>query len=166
LTLAAAQRYFFARHAYRRATVADMTAAEWDETLDANLKSAFLCTHFALPHMTGQRYGRIVSIASGLGVRGAARSSAYAASKAGLMAFSASVSLEVFDHGVTVNCIAPGLTDTPLMRNANTPEEIAATIARAGRPLGKPGDVVAPFLFLVSDAAAAVSGVTLWMRNP
>jgi len=106
-----------------------MTAAEWDETLDANLKSAFLCTHFALPHMTGQRYGRIVSIASGLGVRGAARSSAYAASKAGLMAFSASVSLEVFDHGVTVNCIAPGLTDTPLMRNANTPEEIAATIA-------------------------------------
>jgi len=63
--------------------------------------------------MTGQRYGRIVSIASGLGVRGAARSSAYAASKAGLMAFSASVSLEVFDHGVTVNCIAP---DSPIRR--------------------------------------------------
>jgi len=52
------------------------------------------------------------------------------------------------------------------MRHANTPEEIAATIARAGRPLGKPDDVVAPFLFLVSDAAASVSGVTLWMRNP
>ena len=151
---------------YRRATVADMTPAQWDETLDANLKSAFLCTHFALPHMLRQRYGRVVSIASGLGVRGAARSSAYAASKAGLMAFTKSVALEVFDQGVTVNCISPGITDTPLMRDANAPGEIEATVARTGRPLGKPEDVVAPFLFLIGDAAESVSGVTLWMRNP
>lgn len=151
---------------YRRATVADMTPQQWDETLDANLKSAFLCTHFALPHMLRQRYGRIVSIASGLGVRGAARSSAYAASKAGLMAFSTSLSLEVFDQGVTVNCIAPGITETPLMRNANTPAEVQAAVARSGRPLGQAEDVVAPFLFLIGDGAQTMSGVTLWMRNP
>ena len=151
---------------YRRATVAEMTPKQWDETLDANLKSAFLCAHYALPHMLRQRYGRIISIASGLGVRGAPRSSAYAASKAGLMAFTKSLSVEVFDQGVSVNCIAPGITDTPLMRNANTPEEIQATVGRTGRPLGQPEDVVAPFLFLVSDAARTISGVTLWMRNP
>jgi 3-oxoacyl-[acyl-carrier protein] reductase len=151
---------------YRRATVADMTPKQWDETLDANLKSAFLCSHFALPPMLRQRYGRIVSIASGLGVRGAARSSAYAASKAGLMAFSTPLSQEVFDQGVTVNCIAPGITETPLMRKANTPEEIQTAVARSGRPLGQPDDVVAPFLFLISDGAQTISGVTLWMRNP
>ena len=151
---------------YRKAAAADMTPQQWDETLDANLKSAFLCTRFALPHMLRQRYGRIINIASGIGVRGAPRSSAYAASKAGLMAFTKSVSLEVFDEGVTINCIAPGITDTPLMRNANTPEEIQATVTRSGRPLATPADAVAPFLFLISDAARTVSGVTLWMRNP
>jgi 3-oxoacyl-[acyl-carrier protein] reductase len=151
---------------YRRASVAEMTPEQWDETLDANLKSAFLCTHFALRPMLRQRYGRVISIASGLGVRGAARSSAYAASKAGLMAFTKSVSFEVFDDGVTVNCIAPGITDTPLMRNANTPKEIEATVTRSGRPLATAEDAVAPFLFLISDAARTVSGVTLWMREP
>jgi 3-oxoacyl-[acyl-carrier protein] reductase len=151
---------------YRRATVAEMTPKQWDETLDANLKGAFLCTHFALPHMLRQRYGRIVNIASGLGARGAPRSSAYAASKAGLVALTKSLSFEVFDQGVTVNCIAPGITDTPLMRNANTSEEIEATVGRTGRPLGQPEDVVPPFLFLTSDAAKTMSGITLWMRNP
>src|SRR3989442_1318555 len=151
---------------YRKAAVADMTAKQWDETLDANLKSAFLATHFALRHMLPQRYGRIVNIASGLAVRGAAKSSAYAASKAGLMAFTRSVAFEVFEQGVTVNCIAPGITDTPLMRNANTTAEIESTVRSSGRPLARPEDAVAPFLFLVGDGATNVSGVTLWMRNP
>ena len=151
---------------YRKAAVAEMTPKQWAETLDANLTSVFLCTHFALPHMLRQRHGRIVGIASGIGVRGGARSSAYAASKAGLMAFTKSVAFEVFDQGVTVNCIAPGITDTPLMRNANSPEEIQAAVRHMGRPLGNPEDVVAPFLYLVSDAAKTVSGVTMWLRNP
>lgn len=151
---------------YRKAAVADMTAQQWDETLDANLRSAFLTTHFALRRMLPQRYGRIINIASGLAVRGAARSSAYAASKAGLIAFTKSVAFEVFDQGVTVNCIAPGITDTPLMRNANTTAEIESTVRSSGRPLAEPEDAVAPFLFLIGDAAKNVSGVTLWMRNP
>lgn len=151
---------------YRKGSVAEMTPEQWDETLDANLKSVFLCTHFALRHMLRQRYGRIVGIASGIGVRGGAQSSAYAASKAGLMVFTKSVAFEVFDQGVTVNCIAPGITDTPLMRNANTSEEIQAAVRHMGRPLGQPDDVVAPFLYLVSDAAKNVSGVTMWLRNP
>jgi 3-oxoacyl-[acyl-carrier protein] reductase len=151
---------------YRKAAVAEMTPKQWNETLDANLTSVFLCTHFALRHMLRQRYGRIIGIASGIGVRGAARSSAYAASKAGLMVFTKSVAFEVFDQGVTVNCIAPGITDTPLMRTANTPEEIQAAVKHMGRPLGNPDDVVAPFLYLISDAAKNVSGVTLWLRNP
>jgi len=151
---------------YRKAAVAEMTPEQWDETLDANLRSVFLCTHFALRHMLRQRYGRIIGIASGIGVRGAARSSAYAASKAALMVFTKSVAAEVFDQGVTINCIAPGITDTPLMRNANSPEEIQAAVRSMGRPLGQPEDVVAPFLYLISDAAKNVSGVTMWLRNP
>lgn len=151
---------------YRKGSVAEMTPEQWDETLAANLRSVFLCTHFALPHMFRQRYGRVIGIASGIGVRGGPRSSAYAASKAALMVFTKSVAAEVFDQGVTVNCIAPGITDTPLMRNANTPEEIEGAVRHMGRPLGQPDDVVAPFLYLISDAARNVSGVTMWLRNP
>lgn len=151
---------------YQRRAVVDMTPADWDRTLNVNLRGAFLCTRYALPHMLRQRYGRIVSIASGLGVIGGATSSAYAASKAGLMAFTRSVAAEVYEAGIRVNCLAPGITDTPLMRGANTPEDIERAIARSGRPLGKPEDVVGPFLFLVSDAASTISGVTLWMKNP
>lgn len=151
---------------YRKGSVAEMTPEQWDATLDANLRSVFLCTHFALPHMFRQRYGRIIGIASGIGVRGGPQSSAYAASKAALMVFTKSVAAEVFDKGVTVNCIAPGITDTPLMRNANAPQEIEAAVRSMGRPLGKPEDVVAPFLYLISDASKNVSGVTMWLRNP
>jgi NAD(P)-dependent dehydrogenase (short-subunit alcohol dehydrogenase family) len=151
---------------YRRAAVVDMTPAQWDETLNANLRSVFLCTRFALPRMIEQRYGRVISIASGLAVVGTPRGSAYAASKAGLIAFTKSAASEVFALGITVNCIAPGITDTPLMRNANSPEEIATAVSRSGRPLGKPEDAVAPFLFLLSEGASSVSGVTLWMKNP
>lgn len=151
---------------YKKLTALEMTPDQWDQTININLRSVYLGTHFALPYMIQQRYGRIISIASGIGVAGAARSSAYAASKAGLMAFTKSVSQEVYQYGVTINCIAPGITDTPLMRGANTPEEIEATVARSGRPVGRPEDPVGPFLFLVSEQASMISGVTLWMRNP
>ena len=67
---------------------------------------------------------------------------------------------------MTINCIAPGITDTPLMRNANSPDEIAGAVRHMGRPLGQPEDVVAPFLYLISDASKNVSGVTMWLRNP
>jgi len=149
-----------------RATTAALAPEQWDETLDTNLKGPFLCTHFALAVMVEQGYGRIVSIASGYGVVGGAEGSAYAASKGGLLAFTKSTAAEVFNQGVTVNCIAPGITDTPLMRSILTPPEIEAAVARAGRPLGKPDDVVAPFLFLISDAAKTISGITFWMKNP
>ena len=78
----------------------------------------------------------------------------------------AALSFEVFAQGVTVNCVAPGITDTPLMRNANTAAEIETTVSRTGRPLASAEDAVAPFLFLLGEAAKTVSGVTLWMRNP
>lgn len=149
-----------------RAAVADLSTEQWDETLDTNLKGPFLCTRYALPVMIEQGYGRIISIASGYGVVGGAEGSAYAASKGGLMAFTKSAAAEVFKHGITINCIAPGITDTPLMRRTMAPQEIAGVVTRSGRPLGEPADVAGPFLFLMSDAAKTVSGITFWMKNP
>lgn len=151
---------------YPRLTAMEMSPDQWSRTIGVNLTGVFLCTHFALPCMVRQGYGRIISIASGLGVVGSARGSAYAASKAGLMAFTRSVASEVFEHNVTVNCIAPGITDTPLMRASNAPEEIDRYLARSGRPMGQPEDVVGSFLFLAGEAASVISGVTFWMRNP
>jgi NAD(P)-dependent dehydrogenase (short-subunit alcohol dehydrogenase family) len=151
---------------YKRHTVIEMTPSQWDQTLNINLRGVFLCTHFALPYMVRQGYGRIISIASGIAVLGGASGSAYAASKAGVIAFTKSVAGEVFEAGIRVNCLAPGITDTPLMRQANTPEDVERAVARSGRPLGKPEDVVGPFLFLLSDAASMMSGVTLWLKNP
>ena len=116
--------------------------------------------------MIEQGYGRIISIASGYGVVGGPEGSAYAASKGGLLAFTKSTAAEVFNQGVNVNCIAPGITDTPLMRSIVTPSEIEAFVARASRPLGKPEDVVGPFLFLIGESAKTISGITFWMKNP
>ncbi|MBI4495066.1 MAG: SDR family oxidoreductase [Chloroflexi bacterium] len=151
---------------YPRATALEMTPEQWDRTINTNLRGVFLCTHFALPYMLEQRYGRIVTMSSGTGVAGNARRSAYAASKAAVMAFTKSVAHEVFEYGITLNCIAPGITDTPMMRAGNTPEDIERALARTRRPLGKPEDALGPFFFFLSDGASMISGTTLFIRNP
>ncbi|MBI4507642.1 MAG: 3-oxoacyl-ACP reductase FabG [Chloroflexi bacterium] len=147
---------------YPRAYVVDMDEQTWDDVLGVNLKGTFLCCRAVAPGMIARRYGRIVTIASTMSFMGRARGAHYGASKAGLLGFTRSFALEVAPYGITVNCIAPGTTNTAQPRYGMTEEELAE-VARQ-HPMGRiaePEDMVGPALFLASDYAAYVSGQVL-----
>ena len=151
---------------YLRRSVLEMSAEEWDQTQAVNVRSFFLCTKAAAREMMTNGGGRIIGITSGMAVAGRERSSAYASSKAAMIAFVKSVSAELSSTNITINCIGPGITDTPLMRNANTEEEIRQSAARLGHPISTPDNVVGPVLYLLSNATKLVSGTTVWMKSP
>jgi NAD(P)-dependent dehydrogenase (short-subunit alcohol dehydrogenase family) len=151
---------------YPRIALLDLEPSEWDRTLAANLRSFFLCTKLAVKMMRTGGEGRIVGLGSGLAVSARPRSAAYAASKAGLMAFVRAVAAELGDENLTINCISPGITESSMMRGANSDEEVAASIARSGRLPAQPSEILTPLLYLLGDDARYVSGTTLWMRLP
>jgi 3-oxoacyl-[acyl-carrier protein] reductase len=151
---------------FPRSSVLEMSEEEWDLTSDTNLKSCFLASQAVLPAMIARKWGRIISITSGLGMTGVARGAHYAASKAGIDALTRSLAKEVMNDGINVNAIAPGLTDTPMMRGANTPEYIASvTKTMPGGKLGEPEDVVGLALFLVSEGARHITGQVIGLRG-
>ncbi|HVV89107.1 MAG TPA: SDR family NAD(P)-dependent oxidoreductase [Solirubrobacterales bacterium] len=135
--------------------------AYWRRIVDVNLMSAVFLTSRVLPHMQRQRYGRIVLVSSLAGRIGRRERVLYSACKAGVIGFAKAVALEVAPQEVTVNCIAPGATDTALMRaqgDANT------EFALAGIPRGRfaaPEDQARGIAFLASPAAAQITGQTL-----
>jgi 3-oxoacyl-[acyl-carrier protein] reductase len=151
---------------FPRSSVVEMSEAEWDRTSNTNIKGVFLTSQAVLRSMIARKEGRIISITSGLGTTGAPRGSHYAASKGGINAFTRSLAKEVIDDGINVNAIAPGLTDTPMMRGANSPEYIASvTRTMPGRKLGEPDDVVGLALFLVSEGARHITGQVISLRG-
>jgi 3-oxoacyl-[acyl-carrier protein] reductase len=151
---------------FPRSSVVEMPEDEWDRALDTNLKGVFLTSQAVLPAMIARKQGRIISVTSGLGTTGVPRGSHYSASKGAINGFTRSLAKEVSDNGINVNAIAPGLTDTPMMRGANTPEYIAeVTKTLPGGKLGAPEDVVALVLFLVSDGAKDITGQVITFRG-
>jgi NAD(P)-dependent dehydrogenase (short-subunit alcohol dehydrogenase family) len=141
----------------------DTSEAEWDAILRSNLTSAFLVSKAVLPIMKRQRAGRIVNLASVVARGGAVRVPAhYAAAKAGVIALTRMLALEVAASGITVNAVAPGTTATDRVLAARTPEETARVAAAIplGR-LGRPGEIADAILFLASDAAQFVTGAVL-----
>ena len=142
---------------------ADISAGEWDRVLAVNLRSAFLCCQAALPHLrrSGPQ-GRIVNIASVAGqMGGIAVGAHYAAAKAGLIGMSKSLARLLAVEGVTVNCVAPGTTETDLIASWS---EATQTNIRAQIPLARfaqPGEIAEAVCFLVSDRAAFITGTTL-----
>ena len=151
---------------FPRSPVAEMAEAEWDRVLATNLKGVFLTSRAVLPAMIARKHGRIVSITSGLAITGSSRGAHYTASKGAIDAFTRSLAKEVADNGINVNAIAPGLTDTPMMRGANSAEYIAAVAkTMPGGRLGQPEDVVGLVLFLVSEGAKDITGQVIVFRG-
>jgi len=129
---------------------ADMSTAMWDEMLRVDLRSVFLCARRAVPHMQAQRWGRIINIASQLGIKGGVELSHYAAAKAGVIGFTKSLALEVAPDNVLVNAIAPGPIATPLVDGISAEWKRAK---EASLPLGRFGraDEVAPTAVLLAS---------------
>jgi len=130
----------------------------WNSTIETNLNAAFRLTRRALGPMLRARYGRVVNVSSIAGLRANAGQPAYAAAKAGLMAFTSTAAVEVARRGVTVNAVAPGFIATDMTSDLPT-DEIAKQIP--ARRLGTPEEIAAAIAFLVSDEAAYITGTTL-----
>jgi 3-oxoacyl-[acyl-carrier protein] reductase len=146
-----------------RMKIHEITGEKWDAVLNLNLKSAVLCSQAVAPSMIERRAGAIVNLVSIAGRNGGGPGAgAYAAAKAGLIAFTKSLAKELGPHGIRVNAVSPGVIDTPFHEVFSTPEmmrNFAASI-----PLGRVGKSVEcamAIAFLASDAASFVVGETM-----
>jgi len=141
-----------------------MTEETWDRLVAVHLKGTFNCTRAVLPDMIAARWGRVVSIASVAGLNGGGPGLAhYAAAKAGIIGFTKAVALEMAGFGITVNAIAPGLIDTPLLDRSGMPREVRERIVQqmpVGR-IGAPDDIAAACAYLVAEDASFVTGQVL-----
>jgi 3-oxoacyl-[acyl-carrier protein] reductase len=143
------------------AVLAMMKESDWHDVLDVNLSGVFYMCKFAVMSLMRKRYGRIISITSPSGKYGFEGQANYAASKAGLVALTRSLSKEVARRGITVNCVSPGFIATELIQDL--PQELRDTYVSQVplKRFGKPEEVAACVLFLASKEASYVSGSTL-----
>jgi len=142
-----------------------MKEEDWNLVLQVNLNGTFNCTKAVLQAMTKQRYGRIVNIASIVGVMGNAGQANYAASKAAVIGFTKTVGREYASRNVTVNAVAPGFIDTAMTHGL--PAEVKEALQKQiplGR-LGTPADIAAAVRFLVSEDAAYITGHVLHVNG-
>jgi 3-oxoacyl-[acyl-carrier protein] reductase len=142
-----------------------MKEDEWDDVLDTDLKSVYRVSKACLRGMTKARRGRIVNITSVVGASGNPGQSNYAAAKAGMIGFTKSLAAEIATRGVTVNAVAPGFIDTDMTRDlTESQREQLLTRIPAGR-LGTPDDIAQAVVFLSSDEASYITGVTLHVNG-
>lgn len=138
-----------------------MSEQQWDDVINTNLKSVFNYVHACTPIMMRQRQGVIINMASVVGISGNAGQANYAASKAGIIAFTKSLARELGSRNIRVNAIAPGFIDTEMTLSLS-PEQKESILQRiALHRQGTPKDVARCALFLASDLATYVTGQTL-----
>lgn len=138
-----------------------MTEEDFDHVIDTNLKGAFFCTKAASRLMMRQRYGRIISVSSVVGLHGNAGQANYAASKAGLIGLMKSVAKEYAARGVTANAVAPGFIETDMTAAMPTAARTAAVAAIPTGKVGCPQDVAAAVAFLAGEHAGYITGQVL-----
>ena len=145
----------------RDRTLEKMSEEEWDSVIDVNLKGVFLCTQAAVPYMKQNQWGRIVSAASNVGLRGNFGQTNYAATKAGVIAMAKTWTMEFGKYGITANAIAPGFTMTDMVDKI--PEEHFAKIKESIplRTVAQPLDIAYGYLYLATEEARFVSGICL-----
>ncbi|MYV63907.1 glucose 1-dehydrogenase [Streptomyces sp. SID4931] len=146
-----------------RSPITEMAESAWDRVLDVNLKGVFLVSRAVTPHMIARGRGRIVNISSDLALTGEARLSHYCASKSGIIGLTRALAHELIPHGINVNAIAPGMTETPMLTaNPVTYNPERERSIPAGR-WGRPEDIAASVCFLASDEADYYVG---WLLSP
>ncbi len=138
---------------------------DWQSIIDTNLGSVYRTSKAVMRGMMKARKGRIISIASVIGVMGNAGQSNYAAAKAGIIAFSKSLAREIGSRGITVNVVAPGFIDTDMTRALPEEQRTALQSQIALQRFGTPADIAEAVAFLASPAAAWITGETLHVNG-
>ncbi|MQA81705.1 MAG: SDR family oxidoreductase [Streptosporangiales bacterium] len=138
------------------APLAEMTLAQWRDTIDVDLTGVFLCCRAVVPSMVEAGYGRIINIASQLGIKGGRGLTHYSAAKAGVIGLTKALALEVAERGVLVNAIAPGPVETPMVVGISEKWKAAK---RAELPLGRfgvPAEIAPTAVLLASDPGGSL----------
>jgi 2-hydroxycyclohexanecarboxyl-CoA dehydrogenase len=145
----------------RAGPFADTDEELWDRVIAINYRGHLATCHAALPYMRERGGGRIVTVASDAGRVGSSGEVVYSGAKGAVIAFTKGLAREVARYGINVNCVAPGLVDTPLL--AGMPEKLIAAIVRSIplRRTGVPEEIAAAICFFASDDAAYITGQTL-----
>ena len=142
-----------------------MKDEDWDDVIEVNMTASMILCRAAMRSMMKARTGRIISISSVVGVTGNPGQTNYAASKAGVIGFSKSLAAEVASRGITVNVVAPGFIETPMTDVLDEAQKAnLLTRVPAGR-LGTPAEIAASVVFLASDEAAYVTGMTMHVNG-
>jgi 3-oxoacyl-[acyl-carrier protein] reductase len=150
-----------------RQDIEDVPIDVWDQVIAINLRGTYLMARFAVPHMRAQRWGRIINISSQAGQVAAPRSTAYSASKAGVLGFTRALSADVAPWGITVNAIAPGMVATSRSVLSIDPSlDVDAEVKRRGSMLavGRPGypeDIANAVAYLASEGSGYMTGQVL-----
>ncbi len=146
-------------------TALETTEDAWNRMMAVNLTGTFLCSRAALTHMVSKGRGVVINVASTTGAHDAcAHAAAYVTSKGGVTLLTRSMAIDYAKQGIRVNALCPGPTDTPMLRNALSPEQLQAFAKTFPmNRLGRPEEIAGAALFLASEDASFVTGATLYV---
>lgn len=146
----------------RAGALRKLSEADWDVTINVNLKGTFLCTQAVHGHMVGNKHGRIINIASRAWLGGAGQTP-YSSAKAGVVGMTRALAIELGRAGITVNCVAPGLIHTPMWDELPEKDQQFLLSRQPTGKLGEPDDIANTLLFLADDDTGFVTGQVLYV---